>query len=90
MIITTGFGKENKGEREQGFITECSRMISERHPPGLFMELNIIKYSHEWPWPFMPKNVLMKSVNGTVGGIFSTVAKYSIKKGKNRLLYKID
>lgn len=50
VLIATEFGKENKGEREQGFITAYSRMISERHPPGLFMELSIIKYSHEWPW----------------------------------------
>ena len=50
MIITRGSGKESKGEREQGFITEGSRKITERHPPGLFMELSIIKYSHEWPW----------------------------------------
>lgn len=50
MIITRGFGKESKGEREQGFITEGSRKIIERHPPGLLMELSITKYSHGWPW----------------------------------------
>lgn len=36
-----------------------------------------------------PKNILKKSVDDTVGGILSTVAKYSIKKG-NRLSYKKD
>lgn len=51
MTVTTGFGKDlSKGEREQWFITEGSRRIIGRHPPGLFMEFSIIKYSHEWPW----------------------------------------
>lgn len=50
MRITRKFGKESKGEREQGFITEGSRNVTERHPPGLFMEFSIIKYFHEWPW----------------------------------------
>lgn len=50
MIITRGFGKESKGEREQGFITEGSRKITDTDPPGLFMELSIIKYSYEWSW----------------------------------------